>query len=82
MTKKATKAENQQSLFGEVDMVFNTLHTELTIVNEEIEDKYKKISSLEEKIEILESRKEEIDKSIKIVAKSRKVEKVGKTAKK
>ena len=68
----AKKPADQQNLFGEVDMVFNTLHTELSIVNEEINDKRKKIINLEEKIDILEVRKEEIGKAIKIVEKSRK----------
>lgn len=62
----------QRNLFGEIDLVYNCLHTELTIVNEDIESAQKSIERLEKKIGDLEERKEELHKSIEIVGKGRK----------
>lgn len=60
------KPENQVNLFGEADMLYNTIHTELTIVNEDIDKLRKAIESKEKKIEKLEDRKENLEEAAKI----------------
>jgi len=63
-------AKKQEGLFGDADKVFNVLHTEKTIVNEEIKAAGASITRLEGKIEVLEKRKEELDEAIVIMKKA------------
>jgi len=60
------KKGKEQNLFGEANEVFNTLHSELTFVNEDIEKVQKAIKIGEEKIEKLEERKAALEASAKI----------------
>lgn len=64
-------AKGQENLFGDADKVYNVLHTEKTIVKEEISAAEKSITRLEKKIGILGKREEEIQEAIKIMEKSR-----------
>jgi chromosome segregation ATPase len=63
--------EKQKSLFGEVDQLFNCLHTELTLLNEDIEGTEKSIGRKEKQLGILQERKEKMEEAIATVKKER-----------
>lgn len=71
MTKKETKAPDQQSLFGEADHVFNVLHTRLTDLNDGLHKCEEIIEKKEREIKVLLKEKRETEKAIKIVGKQR-----------
>ena len=75
------KGENQ-NLFGEGDVVFNALETELTVVTSEIDSAQKSINRLKEKILDLEERRTELKKSVEIVGGFRKKKEAPKEKKK
>ena len=62
---------DEQNLFGEMDTVYNTLHTHLTKLNNEITNEKNKIENAKEKILEIESERAEVLKSIKIVESKR-----------
>lgn len=59
-------AEEEKNLFGEADQLYNTIHTEITIVNEEIEKTQKAVDRGIKKIEKLADRKENLDEAARI----------------
>ncbi|MBU2249859.1 MAG: hypothetical protein KKD77_24145 [Gammaproteobacteria bacterium] len=63
--------EKQRNLFGEVDQLFNCLHTELTLLNEDIEGTQKSIDRKEKTLNILEERKGKMEEAIATVRKER-----------
>lgn len=65
----------QQFLFGEADQVYNTLSSELSIVNGEIESVEKRISAAETILEILEKRRIEIKNAMELLIKKDKKKK-------
>jgi chromosome segregation ATPase len=68
--EKATVA--QPNLFGEADEVYNTLETELTMVNLEIDAAQKTIDRKEKEIEDLQVRQQRLSRAIVLVRKARK----------
>jgi hypothetical protein len=74
MTEKA-----QQNLFGEQDLIVNTLETERTLLRDEIKATMKSIESKEKSLEEMKTRLGNITSSIDSI---RKTAKTGKAAKK
>jgi chromosome segregation ATPase len=65
----------QQHLFGDQDLVINTLETERAVLQEEIKVTLKSIENKKEKLGELESRIENISSSIESIRKAAKAEK-------
>lgn len=64
MAKKESQKGEQKFLFGEVDHLFNTLHVELTALNDEIETVQKSIDNKKDHKSELMERKANLQKSI------------------
>jgi len=71
MKEKKVKEEiKEQGLFGEADMVYNTIHTELTIIKETIERFEDVIARKEEAKAKLLDRKECLEEAANIAKKN------------
>lgn len=69
--KKEEKDQEQQTLFGETEFVFNALHTELTEVNVDIANTQSSIEKKEKLLGELGERQDKLNKALGIVRKQR-----------
>jgi len=68
--KELKESIKEQGLFGEADMLYNTIQTELTIIKESIEKVERVIELKHQALARLEDRKECLEEAAKIAKKN------------